>query len=172
MTKPAAAPPDILEIFLQPGEFYFGDEKTRIRTLLGSCVAIVLWHPKLRIGGMCHFMLPHRPRDRQGEALDGRYGEDALHMFMRELARSGTKPADYQVKLFGAGQMFDHGAKPRRHVNISERNIEAGRELLERHRFQLHGHDMGGVGHRNVILDVWSGDVWLKRVLPRPASAG
>ena len=85
MATPAPAPPDILEIFLQPGEFYFGDEKTRIRTLLGSCVAIVLWHPKLRIGGMCHYMLPHSPRERHGQPLDGRYAEDAMHMFMREL---------------------------------------------------------------------------------------
>jgi chemotaxis protein CheD len=107
-----------------------------------------------------------------GEVLNGRYAEDAMRMFMRELGRSGTKPADYQVKLFGAGQMFDHGATPRRHVDISERNMEAGRELLERHRFRLHDHDMGGVGHRNVILDLWSGDVWLKRAAPRPFTAG
>jgi chemotaxis protein CheD len=161
------APLDILEIFLQPGEFYFGDEKTRIRTLLGSCVAIVLWHPRRRIGGMCHYMLPHSPRERQGQSLDGRYAEDAMRMFMRELARSGTKPADYEVKLFGAGQMFGPGTQPRRPADISQRNMEAGRELLERHSFHLHSHDLGGAGHRNVIFDVWSGDVWLKRAATR-----
>ena len=119
MAIPLPAPLDILEIFLQPGEFYFGEDKTRIRTLLGSCVAIVLWHPRLHIGGMCHYMLPQRPRKRQGEALDGRYAEDAMHMFMRELGRSGTNPADYQVKLFGAGQMFEQTEQaqaPRRHL--------------------------------------------------------
>jgi chemotaxis protein CheD len=172
MTNPAPAPSDILEIFLRPGEFYFGDEKTRIRTLLGSCVAIVLWHPKLRIGGMCHYMLPHSPRDRQGEALDGRYAEDAMRMFMRELLHSGTKPSDYRVKLVGAGQMFDHGTKRKRHLDIAERNIEAGRELLERHGFRLQAHDLGGAGHRNVILDLWSGDVWLKRAVMRPLTLG
>ena len=50
------------EIFLQPGEFYFGDAATRIRTLLGSCVAITLWHPARMIGGMCHYMLPNRQK--------------------------------------------------------------------------------------------------------------
>lgn len=166
------APADILEIFLQPGEFYFGDEKTRIRTLLGSCVAIVLWHPTRCIGGMCHYMLPHSPRERHGEPLDGRYAVDAMQMFMRELARSGTKASDYQVNLFGAGQMFGEDGRPKRHVNIAERNMEAGRELLKLHQFHLRGHDMGGAGHRNVILDVWSGDVWLKRAIPRPAVSG
>lgn len=51
-----------LDIFLQPGEWYFGEGNTRVRTTLGSCVAIVLWHPVRRIGGMCHYMLPSRGR--------------------------------------------------------------------------------------------------------------
>src|SRR5439155_18563598 len=50
MRKPTA----YLEIFLQPGEWYFGDADTRIRTLLGSCVAITMWHPRRCLGGMCH----------------------------------------------------------------------------------------------------------------------
>lgn len=45
-------------VTLQPGEFHFGGANTRIQTLLGSCVAITLWHPIRRIGGMCHYMLP------------------------------------------------------------------------------------------------------------------
>lgn len=163
---PLPAPPDVMEVFLQPGEFYFGEEKTRIRTLLGSCVAISLWHPQLRIGGMCHYMLPHRPQRSHGEPLDGRYADEAMHLFMRELRRSRTLPSDYQVKLFGGGQMFLH-AGPKRHADISQRNMEAGRELVVRHGFQLRAHDMGGEGHRNVILDLWSGDVWLKRASPR-----
>ena len=57
-----AAPEDALEIFIRPGEFYFGDGNTRIRTILGSCVAVTLWHPERHIGGMCHYMLPRRPR--------------------------------------------------------------------------------------------------------------
>jgi hypothetical protein len=67
-------PEFFIDIFLQPGEFYFGDHETRIRTLLGSCVAITMWHPRLRIGGMCHYLLPmHRGRSGKTE-LDGRGG--------------------------------------------------------------------------------------------------
>ena len=157
------APTDILEIFLQPGEFYFGDEKTRIRTLLGSCVAITLWHPQQHIGGMCHYLLPQRPRSKPGDALDGRYAEDAMQMFMHELRRSKTKPSEYQGKLFGGSSMFAHPAKPRPHLNISQRNIEFSRILMTQFGFKIHGEDMGGAGHRNIILDLWNGDAWVKR---------
>ena len=29
-------PPHVIEVFLQPGEWYFGDRQTRMRTLLGN----------------------------------------------------------------------------------------------------------------------------------------
>jgi len=162
------APDDILEIFLRPGEFYFGEGKTRIRTLLGSCVAITLWHPTRLIGGMSHYMLPNRMSHRRKEAaLDGRYAEDVMEMFMRELRRSHSKPAEYQVKIFGGGRMFETAAKdkPRPHADISERNVRIGRELAGRYGFSFTAEDLGGRGHRNVMLDLWSGDVWVRKAL-------
>ena len=160
---PLPAPTDVLEVFLAPGDFYFGEDRTRIRTLLGSCVAIALWHPRLRIGGMCHYMLPCRPRAAAGQPLDGRYGTEAMELFLCELRRSRTAPPEYHAKLFGGGRMFAHDRSAGGQAGISQRNMEAGQELLARHGFLLHAHDMGGEGHRNVILDLWSGDVWLKR---------
>ena len=162
------APADVLEIFLQPGEFYFGDEKTRIRTLLGSCVAITLWHPRLKIGGMSHYMLPNRPSRRKDEPLDGRYAEEMMELFMDELRRSKTRPGDYQAKIFGGGRMFDYRPDERRkqlqlRIDISERNVQVGRELAARYGFKHSAEDMGGSGHRNVVLDLWSGDVWVKK---------
>ncbi len=159
------APEDVLEIFLQPGEFYFGDEKTRIRTLLGSCVAITLWHPTLHIGGMCHYMLPQRMRRKNAddEALDGRYAADAMQMFLREIHLSRTRSTDYQVKLFGGGRMFAQSVKAHRHTDISERNVDFGRAVITQFGFKLAAQDLGGSGHRNVILDLWSGDVWVRK---------
>jgi chemotaxis protein CheD len=157
------APADVLEVFLQPGEFYFGEEKTRIRTLLGSCVAVALWHPNLRIGGMAHYMLPQRPSRATDQALDGRYAEEVMLMFQRELQQTKTRPADYRVKLFGGGRMFAHVQKAKRHVDVSDRNVMIGRQLMTQHGFKIHAEDLGGDGHRNVVFDLWSGDVWLKK---------
>ena len=40
---------DARKIFLDPGHFVFAEPGTHIHTLLGSCVAITMWHPKLQI---------------------------------------------------------------------------------------------------------------------------
>jgi chemotaxis protein CheD len=163
------APADVLEVFLQPGELYFGESRTRIRTLLGSCVAITLWHPRLEIGGMCHYMLPRRPR-RKGwevEPLDGRYAEDAMKIFLGEIRRTRTRAAEFQVKLFGGGRMFKAADSLERRPTIAEANVEFGRAAIAQCGFKLCAEDLGGHGHRNVILDVWSGDVWVRQTTPQ-----
>jgi chemotaxis protein CheD len=164
------APKDVLEVFLQPGEFYFGEEKTRIRTLLGSCVAITLWHPRLQLGGMCHYMLPWRPRRKgwEAEPLDGRYAEDAMKMFVGEIRRTGARPGEFQVKLFGGGRMCQTGNHLDGRPTIAEANVEFGRTAIAQFGFKLSAEDLGGHGHRNVILDVWSGDVWVRHSELRP----
>jgi chemotaxis protein CheD len=168
------APDDVIDIFLQPGDFYFGEEKTRIRTLLGSCVAITLWHPKLHIGGMCHYMLPRRP-DRKlatPPVPDGRYAEDAIKMFLAEVRRAHTRTADYQVKLFGGGRMFLPGTNATHHPTISETNVEFGLAAIAQCGFRRIAQDLGGDSLRNVMLDLWSGNVWVRKPGPGLSRSG
>ncbi|MHB1099162.1 MAG: chemotaxis protein CheD [Burkholderiales bacterium] len=162
MHKPA----HVIEIFLQPGEFYFGGQDTRIRTLLGSCVAITMWHPKRLIGGMCHFMLPSRIV-RPADELDGRYADEAMALFHREIRRLGMQPEEFQVKLFGGGNMFNLPTRCRQKDdcnNVACRNIMAARKILENHGHKVIAEHVGMQGHRNVMLDIWSGKVWMRHV--------
>lgn len=157
--KPAA-----IDIFLQPGEVYFGDRNTRIRTLLGSCVAITVWHARKKIGGMCHYLLPTRGRANNGE-LDGRYADEAVLLLLREIAVARTNPHDYQVKVFGGGNMFaPPKAKARStSMNVATRNIEMAEHLFARHGFVAAAEHLGGAGYRQIIFEVSSGDVWLRQ---------
>ncbi|MDO8990163.1 MAG: chemotaxis protein CheD [Sideroxyarcus sp.] len=174
MLKPEHA----IDIFLQPGDFYFGDRDTRIRTLLGSCVSIVCWHPKKLIGGMCHYMLPTRGLRRSGE-LDGKYADEAMELFLREIYAANTMPSEYQVKLFGGGNMFPQagnancprctpeaaysrpdGACPKVHC----RNRQVAYYLVQKYGFAIHAEHLGGLGHRQLLFDVWSGYAWMKHV--------
>lgn len=152
----------VIDIFLQPGEIFFGDRDTRIRTILGSCVAITLWHPQLRIGGMCHFMLPARRPGKPAEGLDGRYADEAILLLLKEVTSARTSPYDYEVKLFGGGNMFAPRDQ-KKHLSVADRNIEAGRALVKQHGFTSLAEHLGGRGHRQIIFEVGSGDVWVRQ---------
>jgi len=176
MHKPA----HIAEIILQPGDFHFGDRDTRIRTLLGSCVSITMWHPILLIGGMCHYLLPARS-ERESSVLDGRYADEAMEMFMREIGAAGTRPAEYQVKLFGGGNMFPgikkdsvdcsktscnpFGATCK---NVSCRNEVAAKQLVKKYGISIQAASLGGSCSRQIFFDIWSGHVCSKHT-PMPA---
>jgi len=154
-------PESVVEVFLKPGESYFGDRHTRIRTILGSCVAITLWHPRWLFGGMCHYMLPERARG-ASDFADGKYADEALHLLLMEIAKANTQVEDYEVKMFGGGDMFPLNVRQTA-PNIGLKNVSAGRILIEEHGLNCKAEDLGGVGHRNVIFDVWSGHVWVRK---------
>lgn len=158
----------MVEIFLQPGELYFGDRHTRIRTLLGSCVSLVLWHRQRQIGGMCHYMLPYRPAHRAG-GPDGRYGDDAVQLLLAEIRAANANPADFHVRLFGGGNMFP--AITRSHTtHVGKKNVEAARHILAGHRMKIDEEHVEGLGHRHLVFDLGSGHVALRHVAhPEPA---
>ncbi|MDP4027745.1 MAG: chemotaxis protein CheD [Gallionella sp.] len=162
MHKPVHA----IEIFLQPGEVYFGDRDTRIRTLLGSCVAITMWHPTQLVGGMCHYMLPKHPAGKRGTP-DGRYGDEALELMLREIRKTGTCPSEYQVKLFGGGHMFSARQKVS-DDHVGAKNVEMARILMKLHGFTSFAEHLGGVGHRNIFFNIWNGHVWVRHQPPVP----
>src|SRR3954452_8746981 len=143
-----------LHVVLEPGQFHFSTAEMRIGTLLGSCVAITMWHPISRIGGMCHYLLPGRGANgfrQDEEALDGRYGDEAVEMFMREIERAGTFPEDYQAKLFGGGDQFP-GHEASRAIAVHSRNVDAGLQLLAGYGLSVTAKHVGGSGPRQVVL--------------------
>jgi len=150
-----------IEIFLQPGEFHFGDRSARLSTLLGSCVAITLWHPRWLTGGMCHFLLP--TRGRTAGVFDARYGDEAMALFVEAAAARGTRMREYEAKVFGGGNMFRGGscAAP---LDVGSRNVAAANNMLIRHGLAPRAASVGKYGYRNVFFDLATGHVWVRHV--------
>lgn len=160
---PAVATPPI-SVFLSPGEYFVGDARHHVRTLLGSCVSITLWQRERRVGAMSHFLLADRGPVRGGgtQALDGRYGTEALQLMLQGLARLGVAPAQCEAKLFGGGDMFPAHAD-RGPTKVGRRNGDAAHVLLAEHGIRLVSHSLFGVGHRKIVFDIASGDVWARQ---------
>jgi chemotaxis protein CheD len=151
-----------IEIFLQPGEVMFAGEDTWLVTLLGSCVAITLWHPLKRLGGMCHIVLPQAYEGKNVQG-DGRYAQEAVRMLQAAVCNAGLKATELEIKLFGGGSMFSDQRPAGNTVNaIPSRNIAMAKQLIEQAGWSLVAQHTGGRGHRQVKFDISTGEVWLR----------
>jgi chemotaxis protein CheD len=156
---------DFREVFLQPGELFVADASFQIRTILGSCVSITLWHPEALVGGMSHFLLPTRGTVVPAHQMEGCYADEALAMMLKDLKAAGVNYKQCQAKIFGGGNMFPSHTQAG-DMCVGQRNGEAARLLLQQHGIGLVTESLYGNGHRQVIFTISSGEVWSRQLRP------
>lgn len=144
---------------LHPGEVYFDSSPGRVRTVLGSCVALTAWHPKLKVGGMCHYLLPVPMEERKPH--DERYGDVALRSLLESM-QSLAQPSDFELSLFGGSSLFGNISNNR----VGEDNVSYARLWLRRHELTLKSEHVLGEVCRTLILDLDDGTLYLKRYRP------
>lgn len=149
--------PEEQSIYLMVGDLYFGNQAKEVKTLLGSCVSITLWHPKLKIGGMCHIAMPEN-NDIQSAALSTRYAEGAIHTFVMYMTELSTQPKEYIARIYGGGQMFSNRDKES-YIDIGAKNIKIAKKLLDFYRFKVIAEDTSGPFYRHITLNLKNGYV-------------
>lgn len=154
-------PPE--EVVLQPGDYYFGQAPTRIKTLLGSCIAMTMWHPRVARGGMVHCLLPTRGAAKGALDLSGRFVDEGLRWLLREAVRSCIDPGQCEFKLFGGSNMFlAFGLDNGRRTPIGESNATKAVDMMERLGLCIRVKDVGGSVHRALVFDLANGNVWVR----------
>ncbi|WP_460136760.1 chemotaxis protein CheD [Pseudomonas sp. S1_E04] len=157
------------EVFLNPGEWFFGSGTIRLRTVLGSCVALVFWHPQRLVGGMCHYLLPQRTVSRS-PVLDGRYGNEALQLLLARMHAIKVPPTEFRINVYGGGNMFPGLVRPDNHY-VGQRNVEQARRLFDAHHLRCVNWHVEGVGYRTVVFDLANGNIQLNYLaLQQPLS--
>ncbi|MCL1075913.1 chemotaxis protein CheD [Shewanella dokdonensis] len=155
--------PQTRKFVLNPGELLFSQEPVQVQTLLGSCVAITLWHPQHKLGGMCHYLLPDRQRFHRPERHPhGYFGSDVFHSFLEHIAKARLSPSEFEAKIFGGGNVILWPDRHRFNINVAEANIRFGQQRLREAGFAVKAEDVGGERYRQVVFEMNSGSVWVK----------
>lgn len=129
-------------------------------TLLGSCVAVCLWDPVLRLGGMNHFMLPRRGAHRTTAEIDTLLcGDFSMEALINGMLARGARRDRLQAKAFGGGAVV----AALTHTRIGSQNVEFACEWLAREKVPLMASDFLGRWSRKVILDPVTGDAFCRR---------
>jgi chemotaxis protein CheD len=147
-------------VTLYIGGVHAADEPIVIKTLLGSCIAVCLFDPVSRAGGMNHFMLP-RGRD-DGSADATRFGVHAMDRLVTGVMKAGGQRRRLIAKVFGGAHVLDlkdsASAVPRQ-------NIEFAGEYLLQEGFPVRSWDVGGSFAREVLFHLPSGRAFVRRVV-------
>jgi chemotaxis protein CheD len=159
MSPPPTSARDFERIALNinPGGWSVQTERP-IATLLGSCVAVCFYDPKLKLAGMNHFLLPSRASSKLADEDVVLNGDYAMEVLRNAMYAKGAQAKRLVAKAFGGGNIVNSIQ-----MAIGERNAEFAREWLEREGIPLVASDFGGAWSRKVILDPVSGDAFCRR---------
>jgi chemotaxis protein CheD len=162
MPEPTAV---MLNVFLQPAELYLGQTPARVRTILGSCVAVVFRVPRLGLAAMSHCLLPAAgsPAFTLPRPEAQRYVDSTIEIVLADFLRRGARLEEVEVKLFGGADQFENKSATRGY-HVGQRNIEAARTLLAANGLYALAHCVGG--HRGRLIEFHSttGDVFVKHL--------
>ena len=149
-----------------PGKFWVGaQEFDVVQTLLGSCVSVVAWQPAEKIGAMCHYMLPSRPAQHRGEALDAMYAEEAFELMLAQLRRrTSANLRTFKLHLFGGAKFMRR--EPTGGTPIGDLNVAFARDKAKAHSVILTTQDVLADVPRTVTLDTRTGQVSCRRGSP------
>ena len=135
-------------LFLVPGGYFFGLPQQRVVTLLGSCIALVAWHPERQLTLVSHVVLPCAPAEGTN---DTRYGDVMLARWLNDLRKVGVFPDEFHLSLFGgSSRLYDSGGFSR---SVGYRNIQWMREALANLGLPLLQQDCGGDQYRKLAVD-------------------
>lgn len=145
-------------LYLLPGALYMGNEVKEVKTLLGSCVAVTLWHPGDKVCAMTHIVLPAGEQD----SNNPKYATGAIQQLMQTMSRRGYQPKEFKAGIYGGGRMFGNGDAPGV-IDIGNSNVRKTAALLKDAGFKVHEEDVLGGVYRHVLLDRSTGSVRVKR---------
>ena len=129
---------------------------------LGSCVAIVLYDPVAKVGGLAHVLLPAETmsRDRSNPA---KFPATVVPILVGEMQSLGAIESRLRAKIVGGASMFGT-LIPAGGINIGERNVVAVREVLAVAKIPIVAEDTGSDYGRSVFLNVADGAVEVRSV--------
>ncbi len=128
---------------------------------LGSCVGIVIYDPKLRLGGLAHIMHPSREKVKNNSNR-AKFVDSAVELMVSMMFKNGARKERLEAKIFGGARMFEHIKGSLGVAQIGDANIEAAREQLSSRNIPLVAECVGGSIGRTITLDLSDGSVTVR----------
>ena len=139
------------------GELFAGGADCAFRSLLGSCIGLVLFDVDAVVGGMAHVMLPSSAGH---TGPPGKFADTAITELVRRIEGLGGRRERLKAKIAGGARMFDSAAA----TTIGNQNQASVESGLNDFNISVVGSDCGGANGRRMMFFVANGHVIVEAV--------
>jgi len=144
---------------LPMGGVFASHTPAALKCVLGSCLAVCLFDPEARVGGMGHFMLPTR-LDQDGDRRSHYYGVYVMDLLINEMMKLGAQRDRLQAHAFGASRMLSLCEQA---TASAMQNAAFITSYLKAEKIPLLSSDLGGDQLRTVYFSTDTGHALVKR---------
>ena len=130
-------------------------EATLITCSLGSCIGVVVYDPKVRAGGILHYMLPEAAEPDKAKDNPFMFANTGIPLLFKSCYELGAKKARMIVKVAGGSQIM----KATEAFSIGQRNHGALRKIFFRNKVMIDAEDVGGSVARTMRFSIGTGVV-------------
>lgn len=124
----------------------------QFKTVLGSCIGLILYHRRLKTAAMAHIVLP----DSAGrDAAPGKFADTAIPHMLQLLKEQGVPMHGLTAKFSGGANMFGSTGP----MKIGDANAEAVSRALEIAGIRVVAKEVGGKKGRSITFDCSTGEM-------------
>jgi len=132
---------------------------------LGSCIAVAVYDPAAKVGGLLHYMLPDSTLDAaRAKDTPAMFADTGIPLLFKSCYKMGADKKRMVVKVAGGASILDES----NFFRIGQKNIMAMRKLFWSNNVLIDAEDTGKNVNRTVRLDMSTGKVTVKRAGGQP----
>jgi chemotaxis protein CheD len=148
-------------VYLNIGETFFSKGFHEIKTILGSCVSVCLYHEQSKYSAINHILLPKVSNSKE-EQKSLRYGENSMEHLISYFVKQNIPRYELKAKIFGGTQspLFPH-------FTAGLKNIQFVTNFLSNEKIPITSHDTGGELYRKLSFHTDSFDVFITKIHPQ-----
>lgn len=127
---------------------------------LGSCIAVAVYDPAAKVGGLLHYMLPDSTLDAaKAKETPAMFADTGIPLLFKSCYKLGADKKRMVVKVAGGASILDES----NFFRIGQKNIMAMRKLFWSNNVLIDAEDTGENFNRTVRIDLGTGKFYIKR---------
>lgn len=146
--------------FLAPGEFWCGQQQqAELMTVLGSCIAVVLWQPQYQFMALCHYVLPGKPGQLPPVGTGvGYYGATILPHLLDAAQHRGFLLNTLRISVIGGAELASSEKLPQSY-RVGRNNARYALSFFIEQQLAVQQQDTGGKHARSLTVNTVTGAI-------------